>query len=207
MAVSLLESPHLARLYLPPPDSHAILWSDGSAECDAAIDAFITGAAERGDMVMVVLPRSELATLRERLRLRGTDLDALVDGGHLFRTVTEDVMPRRPEDVERSPQDMAAIAEFARISGKNGLSVLSRIGSLFFDRGDQAMASLVERTGQAHRSGVRTLCLYNAKNLKSDRFSDAVSLTRTHTDAITAVGGGRFFVETAKKAPQEILVS
>ena len=196
---SVLQPSHLSMLRSPPPGTHAILWSDGSSACDIAIETFLRGAVERDDMVMVVMPRKELADLGERLRARGTDLDALVDGGNLFRSLTEDVMPHHLEDVERMPRDLAAIREFARSVGKDGLTLLDRIPALCFGRGDQAMAERIEEVAQENRGASRLLCLYDGKNLRAERFSDAVSLTRAHTAALTAVGGGKFFVESANR--------
>jgi len=192
----VLQPSHLSMLRSPEPGTHAILWSDGTSACDIAIETFLRGGVERDDMVMVVMPRKELADLEERLRARGTDLDSMVDEGHLFRSLTEDVMPRHLEEVERMPRDMAAIWEFARSVGKEGLTVLDRIPALCFDRGKQEMAERIEQTAQDNRGASRMLCLYDGKNLSAERFSNAVSLTRMHTEALTAVGGGRFFIES-----------
>jgi len=194
--VAVLQPSHLSMLRSPELGTHAILWSDGTSACDIAIETYLRGGVERNDMIMVVMPRRELADLGERLRARGTDLDSMVDGGHLFRSLTEDVMPHHLEDIERMTRDVGAIRDFARSVGKDGLTILDRIPSLCFDRGDQAMAERIERTTQGLRGGARLLCLYDGKNLSAERFSDAVALTRMHTEALTAVGGGKFFVES-----------
>lgn len=188
----------------PPEGAHLIFWSDGSHDCDAAIETFLRGGIARDDLVMVVLPREELTELEDRMRARGFDLDEMVRGGHLFRAASEDVGPRRPEDVAKIPEDTEAFRLFAKNLGKNGMTVLGRVAPLFFERGEQPMAELIERTAQEHHGDMRILCLYGAQNIRHERLADAVALTRLHTHAITALGGNRFFVEPVQR-PLELL--
>jgi hypothetical protein len=188
----------------PAPGTHAILWSDDSAACDQAIETFIRGGVERGDMIMVIFPREELADVQGRLRARGTDLDSLVDQGHLFRAVAEEAGPRGTDDVTRVSRDAFALREFARTVGKNGMTIVGRTAAVFFDRGDPEMAKLIERAQHESRGNSRILCVYSGRNLRAERLSGAVALTKMHTHALTSVGGGKFFIESV---PREAVIA
>lgn len=190
----------------PPPGAHLILWGDGSNECDAAIESFLRGGIVRNELVMVVLPREELGGFGGRMRSRGLDLDEMTRLGHLVRGTSEEIGPRRQEDVARIPKEIDAFTLLAKNMGKTGLTVLWRVAPPFFERGENEMAALVERATQTHLGAMRFLCLYGANDLRHGQFTDAVSLTRSHTHAITALGGSRFLVETIAR-PLEVLLA
>lgn len=187
-----------ALLDSPEPGTHAIYWHDDSDEADLVIQSFLNGAIRRSDLTLIILPRAELHDLTIRLSARGTDLEALVDQGHAIRATFEDLAPHRASDLETAKRDIQALREFARSVGKRGLSVVARVAPVFFENGEPAMAAAIEEASQDARGDTRMLCLYNARTLRAERFSDALAVTRRHTHAITALGGGRFFVEAVQ---------
>jgi len=178
----------------PPPKAHIIFWSDGSYECDEGIEQWLRGAVERNDLAMLLLPRAELRELRRRMEARGYDLDRLVDEGHLIRSATEDLDLHGPGDLGKLPELGLILFEIAKSVGRSGLSIVGAVGPGFFEDGNYRMAGLLE-SGGGSSSTMRVLCVYPTKALRPDRFPEAIKLTRMHSHAITAIGGGHFFVE------------
>ena len=189
----------------PPAGAHLILWGDGSKESDVAIESFLRGGVIRNELVLVVLPRDELRGFGDRMRGRGLDIEAMTREGHVIRGASEDIGPRRSEDVARIPKELEAFGLLAKNLGKSGLTVLWRVAPPFFERGESEMANLVERATQTHLRNMRFLCWYGANDLLPGQFADAVSLTRSHTHAITALGGPRFLVETIARPLEPLL--
>ncbi|HEV8595016.1 MAG TPA: MEDS domain-containing protein, partial [Thermoplasmata archaeon] len=130
-----------ALLESPEPGTHAILWHDDSEDGDGAILAFLRGAIRRSDLTLVVLPRTDLDALTDRMRARGMDFDALVDQGHIVRAAFEDLAPHRVSDLASSRRDLEALREFARSVGKKGLSIIGRTAPIYFENGEGAMAA------------------------------------------------------------------
>lgn len=182
----------------PPAGAHIILWSDHSPSCDAAVETFLRGGIERGDLCVVVLPAPDLDSLRDRLRGGDLDLDRLEAAGRAVATTPEHLGLRGPRDVDRIPGIAGDLRQLARLCGRSGLTVLGRVAPPFFESGRQQTAEALEHALRDYAPDVRMLCAYQAGSVTPTRLQEAVTVIRCHTHAITALGGDQFFVEPVR---------
>ncbi len=174
---------------------HVLFWSDGSPSCDAVVDTFLRSAVARHDLIVLLLPRSDLTVFLHGFRPGSPRLDRLATGGPLLTIPTEYLTSKDVSAEETLSGFVMELASNAKKRGAAGVSMLVKLGSLFFARGDQPTAEVVERIFETSQKIARTLCIYESSALDVLRVPNAFNLFRHHSHMITAVGEGRILAE------------
>jgi hypothetical protein len=178
----------------PAPGDHILFWGDDSASSDSMIGAFVRGGLDRDDLLAVLWPSVERETLRGQCETAGVSLDEQIVRGNVILLSAEQYHPRDPRDANQIGSLLDQLAERVRAHSKSGLSFIGRLAALLFEQGDAVRAETLERMVEARRGTARVLCPYRSKQV--DRLAGASALVRSHSHTITAIGRGRFLLES-----------
>lgn len=200
MALATSTSEWRTILRASQPGDHILFWGDGPQSADEVFEIFLRGSMARDDLLGVVLPRKELAGMFERFRSQGIDLARLEDEGHLVSAASEDLFPRDLHDVTRITSALEGFHQTAAARGKAGVTLFGRVAPVFFERGDTAMAQMIEGVAHANRGSARILCAYDTRRLSISHLAEATAQVRLHTHTLTALRDGRIISERVPPA-------
>ena len=181
------------------PGDHFICWLDRSAESEEVVEAFLRGAVMRNELLALILPAEEITSFLRGFGPRGLRLDRLAAEGYLHVIPADGLLRDGEPPGPQVTEAIKGLCAIARRQGNKTVSVLSKLSSPAFERGEESIAEEIEGAiGSAARS-VRTMCVYEAKNLYTLRLREAISLLRLHTHSITSFGDGQIVAEQVTK--------
>ncbi|MFX0206447.1 MAG: MEDS domain-containing protein [Candidatus Hodarchaeota archaeon] len=169
---------------------HLILWYTTSKGRTQAIAKYLIAGIEYNEILIIVLPFSELQELEESLKKMRFSMEKSMNEGRLFLFASEEILPTLDGDYRKFKESVEIIKSIAVATGKN-IRIVGRVAPILFEQGDHTGALTIEEIVDSYLANARLVCLYDARQIHKFPIEYKRQIDNVHTHSLSETKEGK----------------